>query len=71
MLGGVYLGVKRKGWLQLFCLSSDILTKLYIYLVELGLSWGTWFFSCSIWDLLTCLGMEPRLCALGVWSLSH
>ena len=27
--------------------------------------------SCGMWDLVPLPGMEPRLPALGVWSLSH
>ena len=28
-------------------------------------------FSCSMWDLVLGLGIEPRPSALGAWSLSH
>ena len=37
---------------------------LFIYLVMMGLS-------CGMWDLIPQLGTEPRISALGAWSLSH
>ena len=33
--------------------------------------WGTQTPRCGVWGLVLCPGIEPRLSALGVWSLSH
>ena len=33
--------------------------------------WGTLTPRCGVWGLVLCPGIEPRLSALGVWSLSH
>ena len=38
--------------------------SLFIYLAVLGVSWG-------MWDLVPWPEVEPRLRALGVWSVSH
>ena len=40
------------------------------YLTAPGLSSGMWTFSCSMWDLVHCPGIEPRPPALGAWHLS-
>ena len=41
------------------------------YLAVLGLLCSLWTPSCSMWDLVPWLGIEPRPPVLGVWSLSH
>ena len=33
--------------------------------------WLLWVFSCAMWDLVPCAGIEPRPSALGVQSPSH
>ena len=52
--------------------------KKYSYLAALGLSCGMWdlhydmlTLNCSMWDLVPGPGIQPRLPALGVRSLSH
>lgn len=46
---------------------------LCIYFTVPGLSCGAHniIFSCYMWDLVPQLVIEPRSCALGVWSLYH
>ena len=44
---------------------------IYIYIVALGLSCGLQTLTCSMWDLVSWLGFEPRPPALGTWSLSY
>ena len=44
---------------------------LFIYLAAPGLGCGMWTLSCSRWNLIPWLGIEPRPPALGAWSLSH
>ena len=66
-------------------LSFGSLSRLFkfIYLAALGLSCGnqdrqsslrhvgSFFLSCSMWELVPWPGIEPGPCTLGSWSLSH
>ena len=52
-----------------FTILIFISKKIFIiYLTVPGLICSTWYFCCSIWDLVPWPGLEP---ALGAWSLSH
>jgi len=50
-----------------------------LYLWDLGtlvvsfgiFSWSLWTLSCSMWDVVSWPGIEPRTPALGAWKLSH
>ena len=44
---------------------------IFIYLAVLGLSCGLWTLRCGMWDLVPRPGIEPKLHAWGVQSLSH
>ena len=46
-------------------------SKYFIYLAALGLSCSIWVFSCSMWNLVSRLGIEPRPPALGAQTLTY
>ena len=70
---------RTRDWTQRWILNhwatSDVpfFKKIFIFIIGLHkvLVAACRIFSCSMWDLLPCLGIKPRPPALGVWSLSH
>ena len=55
---------------SVFIFIIHILKYLFIWLCQV-LVVGWRIFSCSMWDLASWPGTEPRSLALGIWSLSH